>query len=225
MFNLLKLLKVKFEGEGLTLKDGTPITINGNLEAGVQVNFLTTNGTEKPLPQGTYTLSTGEQIDVDDKGIITNITATAINNPSPDNPSNPTQSTDTVQSGLPNSSDALKAEKQEFKAADPTATTDSTPTPDTTPTTDTTTNSTPSIEDLTKRVDELEKTVKAIQESLATTNTNMLASKEEIEKIKTKATFAKEIINIPSSDTNENNILNETTSNVADIINTYFKNK
>ena len=231
MFNLLRLLKIKFEGE-LTLKDGTPIKIDGNLETGAKINFITSEGVEKPLPQGTYTLSTGEQIDVDDKSVITNITATAVNNPSPDNPAQQVQNSNVIPAGLPNSTDAVKAEaeliiaeKEELKSNKVPAADSTTPTPtDTiTPVDDTTsidTNTgTTSIEELSKRVDELEKIVKSIQDSLTTTNNTMLASKEEIEKIKTKATFAKEIINIPSSDTNEG------TSNVADILKTYLNNK
>lgn len=258
MFKLLELLKIKFDGE-LTLADGkTQIEIHGSLATGAKIYFFTSDGVKKAMPEGTYTLATGEQIDVDKNGVITNITATAVNDPSPDNPPKQTQPTDTViPSGLPNASDAIgaekqeiEAEKQEFKAdapitdttthththvhstpaaTPPTNTLPNTPVTDpNTPVTDPTTptDSTDNEDTcagclvLTQRVDALEQTVQQIQSQLQNTNDTLLASKEEIETIKNKATFAKEIVNIPSSEGT-----NEGTNNVAGILKTYLDNK
>ena len=59
---LLKIFKVHFIQE-LTLEDGTPIRIDGNLDLGVAVYVLTTDG-EISMPDGDYKLSTGEIITV-----------------------------------------------------------------------------------------------------------------------------------------------------------------
>lgn len=67
---LMKLLKIKFSGE-LILKDGTPIIINGDLDVGAKVDVNGPDGI-MPLPDGNYELETGQIITVE-KGLITDI--------------------------------------------------------------------------------------------------------------------------------------------------------
>ena len=79
---LLKLLKIRFAGE-LTLKDGTPIIVSGDLAIGVEVKVNGPDGVI-PLPAGSYELESGQIITVDDKGVITDIVEQVENPESPD---------------------------------------------------------------------------------------------------------------------------------------------
>ena len=79
---LLKLLKIKFEGE-LSLKDGTPIVLDGELVNGVGVMIQSPDGKLIDLPNGSYELSTSEIITVEN-GLVVDIVEELINKPSPD---------------------------------------------------------------------------------------------------------------------------------------------
>jgi len=67
---LLKLLKIKFQGE-LTLKDGTQIIVDGDLAVGAKVSVQSPDGLME-LPDGSYELESGQIITVE-KGLITDI--------------------------------------------------------------------------------------------------------------------------------------------------------
>lgn len=79
---LLKLLKIKFEGE-LTLKDGTPIILDGELGVGVSIMVQAPDGKTMDLPDGSYDLSTGEVITVEN-GLVIDVIEELVNKPSPD---------------------------------------------------------------------------------------------------------------------------------------------
>lgn len=68
---MLKIFKIHFTGT-INLKDGTPLTIDGELATGVSVQ-IEVDGNIQPLPDGPYELETGEVIEVKD-GKITAIT-------------------------------------------------------------------------------------------------------------------------------------------------------
>jgi len=67
---ILKFLKIHF-ASSLTLKDGTPLSVDGNFETGAKVSVVTTDG-EIPLPDGEYQCEDSTIIIVKD-GIIMDI--------------------------------------------------------------------------------------------------------------------------------------------------------
>src|ERR1039457_5248822 len=107
MLKLLEMLKIKLDaGTGdakqLTLADGkTPVRIDGDLQKGVVAYYTNSEGVEKPFPEGNFPLSTGDIITTDKDGVIQNVQTNAVNNPSPDNPTNPKTGIGSITSGLP----------------------------------------------------------------------------------------------------------------------------
>jgi hypothetical protein len=83
---LVKLLKIKFEGE-LKLKDGNPLILDGDFEVGCSVMFQSRDGKLMDLPDGNYELYSGAIITVKD-GLITDIIEELINKPNDDDGAN-----------------------------------------------------------------------------------------------------------------------------------------
>ena len=75
MFDKLKnLLKIENFAGSITLKDGTPITVDGNLETGSKCSvMLPGNETPMDLPAGEYPLEDDQILVIGDGGIITEI--------------------------------------------------------------------------------------------------------------------------------------------------------
>jgi hypothetical protein len=165
---LLKLLKIKFAGD-LILKDGTPLLISGDLAVGVEVKVAGPDG-PIPLPAGPYELESGQIITVDDKGVITDIVDVVDVAETPD-----------VETGTPTTEEVVVEEEPkkpeeekpvEEKPVEPTT-------------------------DLEAKIKELEEKIKALEDKImnlsADTEKNKLEFSSEIDLIKTKANFTKEI--------------------------------
>lgn len=196
--NLLELLKVKLDNV-LTLADGkTKIKIEGDLNGGAYVNLVTSEGVEKRIKEGFWTLPNGEVIETDNEGKWNKITKT-----------------DTL---IQNSNEA-KIETPVVKESEKIELANPIPDPATMdqPTEKPQTEKEPTLDGVMKLVEDLTKRVEVLEQTLQSTNSDLQASKEELkaskeklkanqeelklnkqelEKIKTKATFAKEIINV-----------------------------
>ena len=100
---IMKLLKIRF-ASSLLLKDGTPLELDGDLDTGVRVNVVTTDG-NIPLPDGEYQLEDMTILMVKD-GLVTDIikpgeVETEENNESLDAPSETSSDELATQKGNP----------------------------------------------------------------------------------------------------------------------------
>ena len=100
---IMKLLKIRF-ASSLLLKDGTPLELDGDLDTGVRVNVVTTDG-NIPLPDGEYQLEDMTIFMVKD-GLVTDIikpgeVETEENNESLDAPSETSSDELATQKGNP----------------------------------------------------------------------------------------------------------------------------
>lgn len=186
---LLKLLKVKFQGE-LILKDGTPIVLDGDLAVGVKVSVNGPDGMI-PLPAGSYELEGGQIITVDADGVVTDIVEQVETPETPDTnqPVEPETETETVEETVP----PTETEEPEVETE--------MPMPD----------MMKIIEELTSKISELEKKIGELEtktEGLSSESTNLTS---EVNLIKEKAQFPKELSKKSNPDV-------PTTSAKADVI-------
>ena len=156
---LIKLLKIKFEGT-LTLLDGTPIVLDGELDKGVGIMLQSSSGRLIDLPTGSYELSSGEIISVEN-GIIVDVVEELINKPSPDPGTNLPHGHGPMENHPPD---------QEYYSLNP----DLTPVEDTGNSATGTTKkqlSTMTPEEIQKLIDELTARVLALEEKIASMET------------------------------------------------------
>ena len=203
---LLKLLKIKLEGE-LTLKDGTPVVLDGEMELGVSIMVQATDGKLMDLPDGSYELSSGEIITVE-KGLVIDIVEEVVNKPSPDPGMNYPHGHGPMENHPP---------EMDHYAIDPelTPVSDTGDGETTTGKTDKKENMAMTPEELQKLIEELTARITALEEKIAALeggtetkpapegdikagpDTNMLSAIEklqsDVEIIMSKANFSKEI--------------------------------
>lgn len=119
---LMKLFKVHFSSS-LTLKDGTPLQLEGDLETGVQISVVTSDG-NIPLPDGEYQM--------EDMTIITCKDGLVMDIVKPGEVEVPTEGLDPMGNPVP---DELAAQKGNPDVSGLTPSVDETGTPTTTGTT------------------------------------------------------------------------------------------
>jgi len=186
---IIKLLKLRFAGE-MTLKDGTPIIISGDLTIGVEVKV---NGPDGPilLPAGTYELESGQIITVDEKGLITDIVEVV------DTPENPD-----TETGAPSVDEPIEVEEvKDPVVEEPKEPTDS----------GTTTKDMPVV-DMETKFKDLEDRIKSLEDKTSKLSEETTKFDTDLELIKNKATFSKELSKNSSPDV-------ATTSPLVDKIN------
>lgn len=191
---LQKMLKItKFCGD-LSLQDGTVLVVDANFfNVGVMVSVQTKDGLT-PLPTGSYTLDSGDIINVVN-GKVEEIISPVVNKPIPDPIVNRVMD-DHGYGPWPH---------EQMLATDPTQTGDAPPataptTTDAAATTGDTSGSVLTLEEITKRIEEIMATIEelkgrmdGIESGAAATTEVATGMKKEIQTLMEKATFSKEI--------------------------------
>ena len=216
MNKLLKLLKIKFEGE-LTLRDGTPVILDGNMNIGVSIMVQAPDGKTMDLPDGSYDLSTGEIITVE-KGIVVYIVEELVNKPSPDSGANLPHGHGPMENHPPDQTDHYEIAPELTPASDLGDGSSGN--------TDKKTNMAMTPEELQKLIEELTARVTALEEKIASMETGEAPAGEtpapdaqpsqtalaieklqkDVETIMAKANFSKEVPKIETESPKDNRL-------------------